>query len=82
MPDDLAEALIENEEYFNRIKYLEDQLKKVSEDKKKLKAKAGAKQKKQLILKVMPKEFFRLSMRRYLPFVKLSNKIKRTKLKT
>ena len=43
-----------------RIKYLQDQLKKVSENKQKLKAKAGAKQKKQIILLIDAKRVLQI----------------------
>jgi chromosome segregation ATPase len=48
LKDDLEEAAVENEQYFNRIRNLEDQLKKERENKQKVEAEAVANQVKKL----------------------------------
>ena len=48
LKDNLEEAVVENEQYFNRIRYLEDQLKKERENKQKVEAEVVANQVKKL----------------------------------
>ena len=50
LKDNLEEAVVENEQYFNRIRYLEDQLKKERENKQKVEAEVVANQVKKLNL--------------------------------
>ena len=50
LKDSLEEAVLENEEHFHRIKYLEDQVKKESDNKKKMNVEAEANQEKKLNL--------------------------------